>query len=103
MKDELNEKIFNDLLLTTDDETISTLNDFKDGISIIKSDWKDNTYAIGIRFKNIDVYKYYYGISENTNVEIQTEEHFFYNKVYPAKAVAALIDTKGYDLSVTPA
>ena len=52
------------------------------GIEIIKSDWKDNTYVIGIRFKNIDVYKYYYGIKENTKVEMQTDEHFFYDKVY---------------------
>ena len=82
MKDKLNNKIFKDLLLVNDEESIKVLNSFKDGISVVKSDWKDNTYAIGIRFKNIDVYKYYYGISENTNVEMQTEEHFFHNKVY---------------------
>ena len=82
MKDKLNDKIFKDLLLVGDAESIKVLNSFKDGISVVKSAWKDNTYAIGIRFKNIDVYKYYYGISENTNVEMQTEEHFFYNKVY---------------------
>jgi len=82
MKDKLNNKIFKDLLLVNDEESVKVLNSFKDGISVVKSDWKDNTYAIGIRFKNIDVYKYYYGISENTNVEMQTEEHFFYNKVY---------------------
>ena len=82
MKDKLNNKIFKDLLLVNDEESIKVLNSFKDGISVVKSTWKDNTYAIGIRFKNIDVYKYYYGISGNTNVEMQTEEHFFYNKVY---------------------
>ena len=82
MADKLNEKIFADLLVVRDSESISTLNSFKDGISVIKSDWNNNTYAIGIRFKNIDIYKYYYGISENINVEMQTEEHFFYDKVY---------------------
>ncbi len=82
MKDDLNEKIFKDLLRVGDQESINILNSFKNGIDIIKSDWKDNTYAIGIRFKNIDVYKYYYGIKENTKTEMQTEEHFFYDKVY---------------------
>ncbi len=82
MKDALNQKIFNDLLKVGDEESVKILNSFKDGISVIKSDWKDNNYAIGIRFKNIDVYKYYYGIKENTNVEMQTEEHFLYDKVY---------------------
>lgn len=82
MKDKLNNKIFNDLLLVGDEESVKTLNSFKDGISVIQRDWKDNTYAIGIRFKNIDVYKYYYNITENNKVEMKTEEHFFYDKVY---------------------
>ena len=82
MADKLNQKIFADLLLVRDEESVNTLNGFKDGISVIKSDWNNNTYAIGIRFKNIDVYKYYYGITESTSVEMQTEEHFFYDKVY---------------------
>ena len=82
MADKLNQKIFADLLLTFDAETIATLNSFKDGISVVKSDWKNNTYTIGIRFKNIDVYKYYYNISDNIKTEMQTEKHFFYDKVY---------------------
>ena len=56
MKDNLNDKIFKDLLRVGDAESVAVLNSFLDGISVIKSDWKDNTYAIGIRFKNIDVY-----------------------------------------------
>ena len=47
MVDKLNQKIFADLMFTTDNETIETLNGFKDGISVIKSDWQNNTYAIG--------------------------------------------------------
>ena len=82
MVDKLNQKIFADLMLTTDNETIETLNGFKDGITVIKSDWQNNTYAIGIRFKNIDIYKYYYGIKDNTTIIMHTEEHFFYDKVY---------------------
>lgn len=82
MKDKLNNKITNDLFLVRDAESIAILNSYKDGISVIKSEWKDNTYAIGIRFKNLDIYRYYYNIKESINVEMQTEEHFFYDKLY---------------------
>ena len=82
MVDKLNQKIFDDLFLVFDEETRITLNGFRDGISVIKSEWKNNTYAIGIRFKNIDVYRYYYAIKENVQPEIFTEKHFFYNKMY---------------------
>ena len=82
MKDKLNQKVFVDLMSVADNESRETLNSFKNGIEVIKSEWNNNTYAIGIRFKNIDVYKYYYNISDNTKTEMQTEEHFFYDKVY---------------------
>lgn len=82
LADKLNQKIFTDLLLVNDKESIDTLNSYKDGISVIKSEWKNDVYAIGIRFKNVDIYKYYYGINDNTKVEMQTEKHFFYDKVY---------------------
>ncbi len=82
LKEKLNKKIFVDLMSVNDEESKTTLNSFKDGIEVIKSAWNNNTYAIGIRFKNIDVYKYYYNISNNTKTEMQTEEHFFYDKVY---------------------
>ena len=81
MKDELNKKIFEDYY-RVDEASKEILNSFKDGIEIIQSDWEENTYSIGVRFKNIDVYKYYYGIIENTNVEMEKEEHFFYDKLY---------------------
>lgn len=82
MVDKLNQKIFQDLMSTNDKETTQTLNSFKDGLSVIKSEWNNNTYAIGIRFKNIDVYRYYYDIKENTKTEMQIEKHFLYDKVY---------------------
>lgn len=82
MVDKLNQKIFDDLFMVFDQETIETLNSYRNGISVIKSEWKSNTYAIGIRFKNIDVYRYYYGIKENVQPEIHTEKHFFYDKMY---------------------
>lgn len=83
MKDVLNQKVINDLFnVGTDLESANVLNSYKDGISIVSNNWKENDYVIGIRFKNIDVYKYYYGIKENSKPEMKEEEHFFYNKVY---------------------
>ena len=82
MADKLNQKIYADLNLVRDEESRNVLNNFINGITVVKSDWTENTYVIGIRFKNIDVYKYYYGITESTKNEMQTEEHFFYNKYY---------------------
>lgn len=82
MVDKLNQKIFVDLMRVNDKESIETLNSYKDGVSVVKSNWQNNVYAIGIRFKNADVYKYYYDVKENTNIEMQTEKHFFYDKVY---------------------
>ena len=78
----LNSKIANDLFLVHDRESIEILNSFKNGITAVASQWKENTYVIGIRFKNVDVYKYYYNIKEETKTKTYIEEHFFYNKIY---------------------
>ena len=77
----LNKKISDDLLLVSDEESISTLNYYKNGIEVIQSTWTNNTMQVGIRFKNIDVYKYFYNVG-NVNVEMQEEKHFFYTKAY---------------------
>ena len=82
MADKLNQKINNDLFKVLDKESREILNSYFNGIEVVKSDWNNNTYAIGIRFKNIDIYKYYYNVTENTQVEMQTKKHFFYNKMY---------------------
>lgn len=78
----LNTKINRDLFLVQDKESIDTLNGFKDGITAVASQWKENTYVVGIRFENVDVYKYYYNIKEETKTKTYIEEHFFYDKVY---------------------
>jgi len=84
MKDRLNYKIQFDLLRTIDKETINILTSYLDGITIKESKaWNEtNSYGISVKFKNIDVYKYYYNISEDSNVTMYEEKHFFYNKVY---------------------
>ncbi len=81
MKNKLNDKIAMDKILATE-ETKKILDEYIDGIEVVESKWQNNTYVIGIRFKNIDVYRYYYNISENAKVEMQTEEHFWHDKVY---------------------
>lgn len=82
MANQLNNQIMMDLILTHDQDTIQTLNSYKNGIEVIESDWENETYSIGIRFKNIDIYKYYYHIKDNVKTETYIKEHFFYDKVY---------------------
>ena len=82
MKEKLNNKINLHLLQTTDENTIKTLNSYIDGISVYESKWKDNKYTIRVVFENVEVYKYYYNISDSSKVIMYEEEHFLYNKVY---------------------
>ncbi len=82
IKNNLEQKIFVDLLTCTED-TKETLKEFRDGIEILSNNWKNNNiYLISIKFKNIDVYKYYYNIKDNSKVETKTVKHFLYNKIY---------------------
>jgi len=76
----LNNKILTDSLSATDD-TKEILKTYKNGITVYSSVWKDNNYLISIKFKNIDVYCYYYGINQNSKLETKTEKHFLYDKV----------------------
>ncbi len=72
-------KIQSDLLLCSI-ETREILVSFIGGIQVVGNEWQDESYTIGIRFKNKDVYKYYYNITENVDVELTEEKHFLYNK-----------------------
>lgn len=74
-------RIDNQLLFTTDFQTRTALLGLRDGLQVIGSGWQDNTYAIGLRFKNSDVYKYYYNITDEVTIEPKNEEHFLYTKV----------------------
>lgn len=61
------------------------LNDIK--VSEIKSSWSDNSYIIGLQFKNSKIYKKYYQLLNNiTNDEPSAEpleiEKTFYTKTY---------------------
>lgn len=50
--------------------------------------WVGNTFKIGLHFADLGAYKFYYGITEETNNEPTIEKHFFYDKVI----------TKGYTM-----
>ena len=80
MINKLNQKLDYDIFNATT-ETRQILNTFKNGIVVLSNNWENNEYVVSVKFKNIDVYRYYYGITEEPKIEYQTEEHFFYNKV----------------------
>ena len=82
IKENLNKKIQVDLLLTTDEKQIQVLNSYYNGIEAFENKWNNNEYTIRVVFKNIDVYKYYYDISDDSKVEMKEEKHFFYTKMY---------------------
>ncbi|MBE5740923.1 MAG: hypothetical protein E7351_00085 [Clostridiales bacterium] len=81
IKQDLNNRVIEDLSKTSDEETIEALNSFKEGVSLAKAKWEEDTFTIAIRFKNVDVYKYYYRV-EDAKPETKIEESFFYDKVY---------------------
>ena len=70
------------LSTTTDDETRQVLQSYYDEIAIVGNSWEENTYVIGLRYKNINVYRYYYNITEANTGYSDIDEHFFYNTVY---------------------
>ncbi len=78
---ELNIKITADLLISTNPEVKKILNSYIDGIDPIISEWKNNTFMIGVRFKTEEIYRYFYNISDNIKLEPKIEESFWYNKV----------------------
>ena len=96
MCDDLNIKIAEDLLLNVNAETELILLSYKNGMNVVKSDWKNNEFTIGIRFNNPDVYKYFYGITEDNNKPLYyKEEHLLYTKIY---FYANTMYTKHYSL-----
>ena len=66
---------------TMDFKTRTDLLNIRDGLEVVTSSWQDNTYVIGLRFNDINVYRYYYNITETTEVQPTNEEHFLYTKV----------------------
>jgi len=82
MISKLNQKISNDLRVIKDEESVEILNSYINGISIVGSKWENDTFVVGVRFKSIDIYRYYYEIPSKVETKTYVEEHFFYNKIY---------------------
>jgi len=59
----------------------SKLNSYLNGISALEGVWEESTFTCGIRFKNYNVYKFFYGIDDSVKSEPIKEEHFFYTKI----------------------
>lgn len=50
------------------------------GVKVISSGWENDTYAIGLRFDNLDIYQLYYGIDDNSSSDVKKTEEFLYTK-----------------------
>lgn len=81
MNKALNDKVDAKILTTADKETVEILKSYYNGISMFDGS-NENVYSVKVVFKNYDVYKFYYNISEDAKTEKKVEEHFFYSKVY---------------------
>lgn len=83
MCDRLEEKINNDLFIGVTEETAKILISYRNGMQVVKADWQNNEFSIGVRFASPEIYAYYYGITENNNKPTYyKEEHFLYTKIY---------------------
>lgn len=78
---QFNSQVQSDMILNLNPEAQLILASYMNGIDVIGNKWEEDSYHIGIRFKNIDVYRYYYGITEAVAPTMETEEHFLYDKV----------------------
>lgn len=79
---EFEQRLQDDLLSTDSAEEIKNLMAYSRGLQAIKVTTENDTIIFGIRFKNADVYRYYYEIPQNSRPAYQTEKHFFYTKYY---------------------
>lgn len=79
-KDRLNLKIAEDLMITTGEADRRVLISYRDGISPIISEWSNNNFMIGIRFRDEYVYKYFYNIAEANKLEPTITKGFWYDK-----------------------
>ena len=73
----LNDRLVN----APNQETYEVLMGYMNGVQVVGDSWSNDIYCIGIRFKNIDVYRYHYNISAKVEVKTEVEEHFLYNRV----------------------
>ena len=83
IRDSLNDKVYAKLSSPfVDANTKKVMEEYYDGIIVKEDDWKNNSYAIIIKFKTLNIYKYFYNITEVETVKMKQDEHFFYNKLF---------------------
>ena len=83
IKNSLNDKVYAQLSSPfVDANAKKVLEEYYDGIIVKEDDWKNNSYAIIIKFKTLNIYKYFYNITEVETIKMKQDEHFFYNKVF---------------------
>ncbi len=80
---DFNTRVQVDMLSTTDQEQLNFLSSCLNGITpIVDNSNSTSSYEFGIRFKNANVYRYYYNITQNQSPKYKTEKHFLYTKCY---------------------
>ncbi len=78
--DEFNNKIYNDIL-DADEYKKAILISFLDGVKVVNNKWENNIYSIGLRFKDSDVYNYFYSDNALAKFTESVEKHFLYTKI----------------------
>lgn len=66
--------------LLKDVDKIEMLNNYKNGMEEIEPVWNENVLTAGVKYRNANIYKYYYNVPNDSTSEPIIEEHFFYNK-----------------------
>lgn len=80
--DNFNLRVQTDILLSSSVQETAVLTSFVNGISIVRDNLNQDGFTFGIRFKNPDVYKYYYNITQTQSPTYKSEKHFLYTKFY---------------------
>lgn len=81
MKSLLNTKIDVEFLTNGITEENAYLESYRNGIQFVSNLEKPNQMILGVQFKNEEVYKYYYGITNDSSSESVVEKGFLFNKV----------------------
>lgn len=76
-----NSKLLNHLNSGVNGDTKEYLLNMENGVSILTSNWIDNKLKVGLSFKNMDSYNYFYNINNSLNSSRTLENKLFYYKV----------------------
>ncbi len=77
-----NVRVQTDALLATTELERQRILSYNNGIIYLMDSQDDGTMIFGLRFRDANVYRYYYNISETASPQYITEKHFLYTKCY---------------------